>query len=202
MAVRVPTDSLDALENIHVRMLRPSLADYPRFPLPDGFSLRTFAGETADRNAWTDVQRRSDFLKNITDDLFDDQFGYDLPAMRGRCLFLVDPDGSDVGTSTAWYDDAFHGHCLGRVHWVAIVPEFQGRGLAKPLMSATLDRLAKHHGRAYLSTNTPRLPAINLYLNLGFQPFLDEPHHERGWQQVRKRLAHPLLDQPLTPADL
>lgn len=190
-------------ENIPLRMLRTHLRDLPRHDLPPGFSIRMY--RPGDEQPWFDIHKLADFLnpaERFTHKLFEEQFGYDRPALEQRCLFLVAPDGRDIGTATAWYDDDFHGHGMGRVHWVAIVPEFQGRGLAKPLMSAVMERLADFHDRAYLSTNSPRLPAIHLYLKLAFHPFIRNDEDRRGWQQVAQSLDHPLLNNPLTPEDL
>ncbi|MCG3178807.1 MAG: Mycothiol acetyltransferase [Phycisphaerae bacterium] len=193
-----------AVESISIRMLRPHLRDLPDFPLPEGFALRLY--RPGDVQSWLAIHHLAEFLiprEQMNQELFDKQFGYDLAAMESRCFFLVCPDGRDVGTATAWYDDDFFGRSIGRVHWVAIVPEFQGRGLAKPLMAAVLRRLAESHGRAYLSTNSPRIPAIRLYMDLGFAPWIATPEHARGWAQVRQRLSHPLLDAPpLTPREL
>lgn len=189
------------LEDIPLRMLRPTLDDLPRRELPEGFALRLYRPGNAD--AWVRIHELADFLNDVTHRTFDKQFGYDLAAMEDRCYFLLDEAGEEIGTATAWYDDDFHGCAIGRVHWVAIVPAFQGRGLAWPLMAAVMDRLARSHDRVYLSTNSPRLPAIHLYLKMGFRPFMRIGRDADGWEQVRRSLAHPLLDAPpMTPEDL
>ena len=85
-----------------------------------------------------------------------------------------------------------NGESWGRVHWVAIRPEFQGRGLAKPLISASLRIIEQlGHDKVYLSTATPRLPAINLYLSQGFLP---ERHSEEdivAWEEVARWIKLP-----------
>ena len=98
-----------------------------------------------------------------------------------------------MGTATAWSGDLFPGQPIGRIHWVAIVPDRQGQGLAKPLLAATCRRLrALGHERAYLTTSTARLPAINLYLLFGFQPLVGSPEAYQAWQAVRPRLKYPV----------
>jgi len=184
--------------DIFVCMYRPSLAGIPQFALPDGFSLSLFKPGQADD--WLAVQQRAERIVRVTRKTFDDNFGHDLPAMADRSYFLLDAAGAPIGTATAWYDDSFHGRRAGRVHWVAVVPEFQGRGLAKPLMTAVMNRLARSHEAAYLITSTLRLAAIHLYLNFGFVPLVRDAKHPAAWEQVRRRLAHPMLDRPpLTP---
>ena len=36
------------------------------------------------------------------------------------------------GTATAWFDNGYHGEVWGRLHWLAIVPEFLDRPTALP----------------------------------------------------------------------
>ena len=78
---------------------------------------------------------------------------------EGLALWAGHPEHAANGTTTAWYNEDYRGLPFGRVHWVAIVPEMQGRGLAKPIMSAVCHRLRElGHGRAYLTTTTVRIP--------------------------------------------
>jgi GNAT superfamily N-acetyltransferase len=56
------------------------------------------------------------------------------------------------------------------VHWVAIVPECQGIGLGKALMTLLCQRLRElGHDQAYLFTSSERVSAIRLYLRFGFE---------------------------------
>ena len=81
----------------------------------------------------------------------------------------------------------------GRVHWVAIEPRFQGRGLAKPLLGAVMARLAHVHRTAYLTTQTTSYRAINLYLDFGFVPYLLAASCEEGWRLTEAALRRPIL---------
>jgi len=73
----------------------------------------------------------------------------------------------------------------GLVHWVAIVPEEQGKGLANPLMMAVCNRLKElGYNRAYLNTSTARLPAVSLYLNFGFMPEINNDRDKQVWEHV------------------
>lgn len=180
------------MEFIQVVMVRPDLADLPQHELPAGYALRLY--RPGDKRSWLRIQRRAERFLDITGKTFDANFGDDLPAMEKRSFFLVSPDGRDIGTTTAWYDRNYAGKAWGRVHWVAIVPEFQGRGLAKPMLSAVMNRMkALGHRRAVLGTQTPRLPAIKVYLDFGFRPDMTTADADRAWRLVRERLPHPAL---------
>lgn len=119
------------LKYVPVDMFWDDLSDIPEYPLPEGYSMRLF--RQGDANTWVRVwQAAESILKELSRKTFDREFSRDLPAMPKRCLFLVSPDGRDVGTVTAWYDRNFAGKPWGRIHWVAIVPEFQGASSASP----------------------------------------------------------------------
>src|SRR2546423_6262709 len=116
-----------------VRMVRENLADIPAFAIPAGFSLRRY--QPGDEEKWLQIHLRADRLQPITSELYGREFGSDATLLDQRQYFLFAPDGEVIGTATAWFKDTFEGRRVGRVHWVAIVPEYQGCGLARPLMS-------------------------------------------------------------------
>ena len=69
-------------------------------------------------------------------------------------------------------------------HWVVIRKVWQGRGLAKAMLSFTLRKLAQWHDWCYLVSHWYRLPAIRLYKKFGFEPVLDDPALARSWARV------------------
>ena len=174
-------------------MLRDHLSDIPDYPMPTGFRMRPFA--EGDRDTWVSVETQSEPYIDITNAIFDREFGFDLPAMPKRCWFLVSPDSRDVGTITCWYDRHYGQKRWGRIHWVAIVPEFRGRRLAKCMMTFAMNHLRSlGHRRAILGTQPPRIPAIKTYLDFGFIPDMTADRAQRGWSMVRDKLSHPALD--------
>jgi len=166
---------------------REHLEEIPNFLVPSGFSFRWY--QTGDEQEWFRIQSAADKLNEITPELFARQFGNDKTALSQRQCYLVNSFGRAIGTGTAWFNDNFEGGRFGRVHWVAIVPEFQGRGLAKPLMSTICHRLRElGHDRAYLTTSTERLGAIRLYLSFGFVPLLRNRAEEALWRAVEEKM--------------
>ena len=62
---------------------------------------------------------------------------------------------------------------IGELNHVAILPAYEGQGLARPFLGAVLRRFVESgHTGCVLGTETSRLPAISLYLRMGFLPDL------------------------------
>lgn len=175
-------------------MTRANLDNLPECALPAGFSLRWY--QPGDEAHWLRIHRAADKFNEITPELFQSQFGS--VAERGlqsastceagnpdiscrsaqelgeRQCYLLTPAGEVIGTGTAWFNENFEGARWGRVHWMAILPEFQRRGLGKALLAAVCRRLRElGHDRAYLSTSSARVHAIKLYRQFGFEPLVD-----------------------------
>ncbi len=190
-----------AEKHLPIKMSRANLDNVPEFAVPAGFTLRWY--EPGDEAHWLRIHLAADPFNEITPEFFRKQFG--LVQERGlqsasarehgsginsallckRQCYLLAPGGNAIGTGTAWFDDNFQGCRWGRVHWLAIVAEFQGRGLAKPLMTAICRRLRElGHEHAYLSTSTARPAAIGLYLKFGFEPMIQSPEEAVVWKEV------------------
>ena len=180
-----------ALEYLRVVMVRPHLRDIPRFPLPEGYRLRTY--RPGDKDAWLAIWA-GDTWSEVTGKTFDSAFGADLPGMEQRCLFLVAPGGRDVGTITVWDETDYQGMRWGRIHWVALAPDQRGKGLSRCLMTAAMHLMGElGYQRAILDTQVPRLNAIRTYLRFGFVPDLTASGAARAWAIVRQHICHPAL---------
>jgi len=178
--------------NKPVKMIRLNLKGIPQYPMPAGYLMRLYA--PGDEAAWAAINGAADKYNKITPDKFKREFKEDVTELKRRCFFLREPGGRDVGTVTSWFNRDYHGRDMGRIHWVAILPEFQGRGLAKPMMTVAMNRLAELHDSAYLSTGIARFVAIRIYLDFGFVPEIETAGDLDRWELVRKALRHPLLD--------
>jgi len=168
-------------------MTRDSLESIPQFALPENYSARWF--RPGDDVIWRQIQSVSDQLNDITAGLFHEQFGADIEVLRQRQCYLLDENGTAIGTATAWFDDDYEGGRYGRLHWVAIVPKMQGRGLAKPLLTIVCNRLKElGHRRAYLNTSSGRIPAIGLYLQFGFTPAVNSAKEADLWREILEQV--------------
>lgn len=166
-------------------MFLPSLDNLPPVRLPQGYEARTF--REGDEGAWCEIVN-STMGANYTPERLRENFTgrkeYDPQGM-----FFVTFEGKPVGTAFAWREKLDGGE-IGRVHFVAVLEEHQGKGLGTALTLLVLHRLRERgFGRAVLSTDDFRLPAIKVYLRLGFRPvYFDEWHRER-WKKVLEQLG-------------
>lgn len=170
---------------IEVCMLRDHLAGEPLLHTqpPAGYALRPY--QPGDSATWVRVHQRAEPYHHVDDALFQREFGGDQALLAQRQLFLCDAQGEAVGTATAWVPQPERPTHLGRVHWVAIAREHQGRGLMLPLVAALCRRfLELGHSGAYLTTESLRLVAIRGYLRLGFTPELRHAADRAAWREV------------------
>ena len=192
--MRLTVASEKALEHIPLAMVREDLASLPSLALPEGYRLCTY--RHGEENLWAAVEVSVGEFPTVDRALghFEEEFGPYRDEMESRCVFLRDATDQVIGTTTAWYSRDFHGQEYGRIHWVAIHPDYQGRKLAKPLMAAALERLAESHKRAYLTTQTTSARAIRMYLDFDFVPFIRSERCREGWQLLATVLDHPRLE--------
>ncbi|MCB8943354.1 MAG: GNAT family N-acetyltransferase [Ardenticatenaceae bacterium] len=171
-----------------VEMVCHNLAQTPVYTLPTPYTLRMY--QPGDGAHWTEIHVVADAYSHITPELFAEQFGTDEQVLAERQFYLLDGAKRPIGTATAWpgWDDTW-----GMVHWVAIRPEAQGKGLAKGLMTAVCQKfLSLGQQKAHLGTANVRLPALNLYRHFGFQPYLRTERDEQVWREVEPRLKEPI----------
>ena len=193
-----PKYQVDAMSiidrNVTVTMCRETLTRIPLYPLPPGHQIRAYL--PGDEHEWVRIESTADRFNTITIELFRREFGDDPTLLAERQFFLLDRRGGVIGTATAWFDDNHHGHRYGRIHWVAIHPDWQGQGMSKPLLTRVCSRLHElGHDKAYLVTSTGRINAINLYLQYGFLPEINGAEDERVWDQVKGHMNE-LLEAP------
>ncbi|MGZ4963210.1 MAG: GNAT family N-acetyltransferase [Limisphaerales bacterium] len=180
---------MEATAGKPVWMIRENLEDLPTFSVPPPFSIRWY--KDGDRAVWEDIQKQCEFdPRPFPTDLFDRGYGADPGALPQRLFFLLDERKNPIGTATAWLDETFDGKRYGRIHWVAIVQEYQGRGLAKPLMTIVCSRLRElGHERACLRTSTDRIRAIRLYAKFGFVPLIRNAQEDADWKLVPMKFS-------------
>lgn len=153
-------------KSTRIVMIRWHMDALPEIDFPQGYSIRPMGPD--DVSLWTDIQRDAEEFLDIGDDLFRREFGDDPATWGRRCFIITDPRGLGVGTISAWYDRDFKGAEWGRIHWVAVRPSAQRKGLGQAALAYAMRVAAQWHDKCYLVTATERRAAVALYDKFGF----------------------------------
>ncbi len=154
-----------------VAMLLPKEQPLPDIPaLPNGYAYRFF--QPGDEAAWCDIETSVTEFDNPAQarEYFDREFT-PYPAQLARnMVFITNPDGVPVANACAWLkaDDA--NEQIQMLHWVAVRPEEQGKGLGRAVVCKTLSLFAGERKDIWLTTQTWSHVAIELYVSVGFHP--------------------------------
>lgn len=165
-----------------------------KYKIDEQFFIRNY--KKGEEILWAEVETAAGEFKTEKDALehFEKEFGPYKDEMEERCFFIVHKESDRViGTATAWYNNNFKGERYGRVHWVGIHPDFQGRKLAKPLLAAVMMHLAKHHDKAYLTSQTTSYKAINMYMDFDFVPAIIDEEAANTWRYLEEILGRKII---------
>lgn len=177
-------------------MSRENLDNIPDYPLPPGCKFRFF--KRGEELVWAQIQVNVGAFESIEQAMerFNKDFAPHMDEFEQRCVFLVEETtGQVIGSTIAWYHPDREGDDRGRIHWVVIIPEFQGRKLAKPMLAEAMRLLrACHHKKVHLWSMTTAQKAINMYLDFGFVPANVSERFEEAWGALAEALGHPILE--------
>ena len=178
-------------QNSDISMIRENLDNILDFSLPGQYSSRWF--QPGDEKHWLDIHYSAEKYVTITPELYLQEFGSDMEMLSQRQCYIFAPDGRAIATASAWFGDDHYGSDCGRLHWAAMIPKYQGRGLAKPLLTLVCNRLRElGHRKAYLTTAVERIAAINLYRKFGFVPEIKSSEDYNKWCTLQDKLKEPL----------
>ena len=163
-------------------LMRRDLSGLPELCLPTGMKLMHFSNGM--EACWNDIIAKS--FQTPYD--FDKLMRADKAFCDERVLFLC-IEGVPVATAAVWHKERFDKD-TGYVHMVGALPEYKGRKLGYLVTLAVMHRL-KDEGfpKVVLETDDFRLPAIKIYLDLGF--VADMSVHEsmpERWEAVMSGL--------------
>lgn len=151
-------------------------SEIPEPKLPEGFSFHAYV--PGDMAAWAIIESSVDEFADQEAAVrsFTGEFLPYEDELCRRMVFVADAAGRLCATACAWTVD-YEGVRHALVHWVGVMPDVQGLGLARAMTAWVLRRFAElHPGEViYLRTQTWSHKAIGLYLRMGFRP-VDESH--------------------------
>jgi len=162
----------------------PDAVPAPDVRLPAEYRLRAFSPadtaaygslmEKAGFGTWSDDRIRGTFHRTLDD---------------GMLLVEHTPTRTVVATALANPAPADRYPHGGELGWVAADPAHAGKGLGRAVCSAVVALyLSRGYRTIYLSTDDWRLPAIAVYLAMGFVPDEFKPDMPQRWAEVRSAL--------------
>lgn len=195
-----------------VIMVKTDTNIYPNFPLPEGFTLCGY--QPGFEQFWADIMLATQQTDSLAEGLaiFQKDFLPRKDLLASQCLFVLDSAGKAVATASLW-----HGHHFGvelpRIHWVAVSPEAEGKGLAKALLSRLCGIYNElgYHDFLYLGSQTWSYHAIHLYTTFGFHPYMGEQpinwqttggsfssENKKAWDIIKQKTSvlPPVLEHP------
>ena len=194
----------DAARYHHLPQLRMEIrGDAERFagdgrPTPPaGYGLRTF--RPGDEDAWLELLLSGAFGA-WTRTRLDLMLGHPHVRVPRGGIFFATVDDRPVGTASTYLHPVDDGGIDPELGWVVVAPDHRGRGLGRLVCRTVLQfigRLGYEH--AYLLTDDFRLPAIQTYLKLGFEPALVDPSHPERWAAIHRQLATDPAPAPPLP---
>ena len=159
------------------------------YPVPAGYTLRAY--RQGDAAAYIALMQRAGFSnwdESKAQRVFDTMY-------PGGVYFIVHGTSGALVASAAAQNRPHDMHPAGgEMGWVATHPDYRGQGLSYIVVSlATRRLLAEGHEDVYLRTDDGRLPALRVYLKLGFTPLLYLPDMAARWQAVCAALGMPVV---------
>jgi GNAT superfamily N-acetyltransferase len=159
-----------------VIMVKDNIKEYPKYNLPNGYSFCMY--EDGYENYWAKLEYRVGEFNSFEAafEYFDSEFIRNKEELYKRCIFVKNEAGEIIATASIWYGNHFGDKLMQRIHWVAVDPDYQGNGIAKALITKTLDTFNELGlgDILYLTTQTWSFKAINIYMKFGFKPYMGE----------------------------
>lgn len=161
--------------------------------LPEGYRFAFY--QKGDEEAWGEIETAVLEFKEISQALtyFAKTFAPHEDEVKKRMLFVISLTGEKVATCTAWWKTLADGRSFQLFHWLSVLPDHQGKGIAKALVYRTLQLFHSldEEQPVYLHTQTWSHPAIRLYQKAGFELMKENLDGSKNsdYDKVRKVLT-------------
>lgn len=166
----------------------PDRDEIPQLEVPEGFEIRAL--KPGDEEQYLAMRPMSGFTEWDRAKL--DEY---LSGPAKKVMLLVDKaSGTFAQAASA---EAYIEEGTGQFGWLLSNPTYRGRGLGRPISIATMQAL-KEVGfkRFVIFTDDFRVPALRIYLKLGWHPVYHADDMEGRWDAIGRQLK---LD--FTPTD-
>ena len=156
--------------------------EMPESKIPDGYELRGY--QIGDEDSWVDLYNAGGFGTPWDRARFDEYMTAperkegSVVVARGDRILAATFASVEVGMERT-----------GRVDFVVSHPEVRGLGLGRAVCSGVVRYLMdKGYDNVILYTDDWRIPAIGLYLSMGFEPQMNRGDMPGRWQRVMEQL--------------
>lgn len=195
---KIEFDNRDERIRYYELLLERDLEHIPRIELPQGYRFVFY--KPGDRDAWIDIEKSAREFINYEQGMvsWNKYYANRQEELPVRMVFIENSAGEKVATATAFYD--IYGRDQsgdGWLHWVAVRREYQGKGLAKPLIAYVMNVMRElGYKHAKIPTQTTTWLACKIYLDLGFMPLPKNAVNSRnGWRIIKALTNHPALTE-------
>jgi len=179
----------DGVLRRQLTMQRPTLDGLASLEVPEGYRLRSWrdGDEVAVAELFSEAFAGPWTPSSVLEHLLH------CDGIEPQSIFVAETSAGELaGTATAWLARPDVPQDTGYLHRVAVWQKHGGRGLGTLVSLAALRHMARAgRRRALLNTDDFRLPAIVVYLKLGFLPIEDDQEMCSRWQAVRRTLSLP-----------
>ena len=161
-------------QQLHMR--KSNMENLPPLSLPCGFSLQSHV--TGMESEW----------EALIEDAFGHHFSFEDCIIRAggykpEYVLYLKEDGKTIATATAVEKETFPNE--GWFRMVGVSSKARGMGVGRLIALAALHSLAaRGYNSVVLSTDDNRIPALRLYLSLGFEPIVFDQEHQDRWDKV------------------
>ena len=159
-----------------------SAGQMPAPTLPPGFDLRPY--RLGDEDSWVELINTGDYGADWDRARFDE---YMTGPERREGSRVAEREGTIVAATFA--SDQPDMDSAGRVDFVTSLPRYRGLGLGRLVCSQVARFLVdRGYSRVILFTDDWRLPAIGLYLSMGFEPQMTREDMPGRWEAIMHNL--------------
>ncbi len=181
----------NTLEYHELLMTLDNLNETNNYTLPENFKF-TYWDNSKNIEDWVNIHiSTGEFASyKLAFQTFYDFYTPIVNQLNKRVIFITDKNKNKIATTTISPTKEYGYDCV--IDWFAIAKDFQGKHLAKPLLSKTIE-MAKDLGyrNILLHTQTNSWLACKLYLDFGFTPL--NRQDTKGWQILNTIINHPKL---------
>ena len=156
--------------------------EMPEYKVPDGYELRGYL--TGDEDSWLELLNMGEYGSNWGRSRLD-EFITGPERKEGSVVATM---GDKIVAATFASVEVGAG-CTGRVDFVTSHPDVRGLGLGRAACTGVVKYLVdRGYSNVILYTDDWRLPAIGLYLSMGFEPQMTRQDMLGRWQRVMEQL--------------